>query len=66
MELGAVHCILDGDPEKSPTCYHIPHDTEADQEEARIMGSSYTWDAGGGDSAQLRAISHHLPHRGYQ
>ena len=24
VELGAVHCLSDGDPETSPTCYRIP------------------------------------------
>ena len=66
MELGAVHRLSEGDLSKRPTCHRIQRNPEADQEEAQNLGIRQTRDAGGGDSAHLHKITHHLPKRGYQ
>ena len=66
VELRAVHCLSGGDPTKSSTCHCIPHNTKADWEEARRLGSRLTHDVGGGYFAQLRAIPHRRLKRGDQ
>ena len=47
VELGAVHCLPDGDHAMSPTRHRIPRHLTADRKTAGRLGGRPSWDARG-------------------
>ena len=65
VEFGAVSCLTDVDIATNTSYHRIPHDTEADQEEDRLLrcrGKQYAY---GGDAAHFRAVPHRRPQGGF-
>ena len=66
VELGAVHCLSDGDPETILLRHRIPSNPTEDQEEAGRLEVRLTWDTDIGYPAHVRAIPNRHPYRGFQ
>ena len=64
VELGAVHCLSDGDPATSPTCHHIPCHQMEDQEAPKHLGGRKKCHAGRGYCVHVRRVPHCRPERG--
>ena len=64
VELGAVHCLSEGDSATSPTCHRIPSNLTEDREANWRLGGRVPQDVDGGYPAHVRTITSWCLQRG--